>query len=82
MPPYERVDLGLSYQILKKQLQSQRKSVWKNIQSAWVGLDVLNLFQVNNVASYLWIKDITGTTYAIPNYLTSRQLNVKFVVKF
>ena len=46
-----------------------------------------NLFRpiliiINNVISYLWVKDVTNRTYAVPNYLTSRQLNVKLHFEF
>ena len=81
-PAYKRVDFGMSYQLFKTKDQMKRKSVLHWVQSGWIGLDVLNLFQVNNVASYLWITDVTGKTYAIPNYLTSRQLNLKITLKF
>jgi hypothetical protein len=37
--------------------------------------------QVNNVISYNWIEDINGRKYAIPNYLTAREVNVKLMLE-
>ena len=48
----------------------------------WVTLEVFNLLQVNNTISYIWIKDVYDRQYAIPNYLTPRQLNVKLIARF
>ena len=42
----------------------------------------LNLLQVNNTVSYVWVTDIYGRQYAVPNYLTPRQLNIKLVAEF
>ena len=53
------------------------------MESLWVGLEVLNLLQIYNVASYTWVTDITNARqYAVPNYLTSRQLNIRVNVRF
>ena len=82
MPPYKRVDIGFSYQLIKESRRLPAANVFHHLKSVWLGLEVLNLLQVNNVASYSWITASNGTTYAIPNYLTTRQLNVKLIVKF
>lgn len=75
MPPYRRVDLGLS-----KLLLSEKKS--DTFKSIWLHVDVFNLFQISNTISYLWIKDIENNVYAVPNYLTNRQVNVKLRANF
>jgi hypothetical protein len=84
MPSFRRVDIGFSKQLLGASRYSEtntRKS-FRFIKDAWISLEVLNLLQVNNTISYIWIKDVTNRSYAIPNYLTPRQLNVKLVVNF
>ena len=48
----------------------------------WLGLDCLNLFGINNVNSYYWITDVTGQQYAVPNYLTGRQINGRITIEF
>lgn len=76
---YKRVDLGLSYLILGKR-GKQRTGIAQHFKSLWLGIEVFNLLQVNNVISYNWIEDINGRRYAIPNYLTAREVNVKLML--
>lgn len=79
IPAYKRVDIGFSKVIIggaKTKLKS------KTIENMWLGVDVFNLLQINNVISYLWVKDFSNTTYGVPNYLTGRRLNVRLVAKF
>jgi hypothetical protein len=82
MPPYRRVDIGFAYNVLKEGREVKRKNLLNNIQSMWLNIEVLNLLQVNNTVSYTWIKDVTGRQYAVPNYLTRRQLNIKLQIRF
>lgn len=77
-PAYKRADIGMSYRLLKNDEQ-QRKSIFKNI---WLGLDCLNIFGISNVNSYYWITDVTNQQYAVPNYLTGRQVNAKVLFEF
>ncbi len=81
IPPYRRVDMGFSY-LLKDAKKEHKSRLIKGFKNIWVSAEVFNLLQINNVISYLWIKDITNRTYAVPNYLTSRQINVKFHFEF
>ncbi len=81
MPMYRRVDIGFSYQIIKEGKGEERK-YFRFAKSVWLSAEVLNLLAVNNTVSYTWIKDVTSRQYAIPNYLTNRQLNVKLQVRF
>jgi len=81
MPNYKRADLGFSKELLDAK-QAQHKGLLKHFKSLWVGLEIFNLFDINNTVSYLWINDIRGNQYAIPNYLTARKLNVKLSAKF
>ncbi len=82
MPPYRRVDIGFSYQIIKDDKPLRPQNPFHFMKSLWVGLEVYNLLQVQNTLSYYWVQDVTGRSYAIPNYLTNRQLSVKMVVHF
>ncbi len=81
LPPYRRVDLGFSY-LIKDATKHNKSKVIGGFKNIWVSAEVFNLLQINNVISYLWIKDVTNKTYAVPNYLTSRQINVKFHFEF
>jgi hypothetical protein len=82
IPSYRRVDVGFT-KVLKDPehgLNSQSR-IGKKIKSAFLSLEVFNLLDINNVVSYLWIKDVQNNVYGVPNFLTSRTLNLKFTVK-
>jgi hypothetical protein len=82
LPAYVRVDLGFAKQLKDESTKLSPKNPFRFVKSAWVTAEVFNLFQRYNVISYLWIKDVSNRMYAVPNYLTARQLNVKLVVTF
>ncbi len=84
MPSFRRVDIGFSKQLLGASRYSEARpgKFLHFINDAWISLEVLNLLQVNNTISYIWVKDVTNRQYAVPNYLTPRQLNLKLVVNF
>lgn len=78
-PAYKRADIGLSYRLLNNE-GKQRKHI--QLRNIWLGAECLNLFGINNVNSYYWITDVTGGQYAVPNYLTGRQINFRVTVDF
>ena len=82
MPPYRRVDIGFSWQLISEDQKLPQKNLLHYFKSMWLSIEVFNLLAINNTISYLWIKDITDRQYAIPNYLTNRQVNVRLVTKF
>ena len=71
-PAYKRADIGMSYRALKN---------GKTVKNIWLGLDCLNLFGISNVNSYYWVTDVTNRQWAVPNYLTGRQINGKVTVE-
>ena len=77
-PAYKRADIGMSFRALDND-KRERKNMPRNI---WLGVDCLNLFGINNVNSYYWITDVTNHQYAVPNYLTGRQINARVLVEF
>ena len=72
-PAYRRADIGMSSRLLNNE-DRHSKSIFKNI---WIGVDCLNLLGINNVNSYYWITDVTNQQFAVPNYLTGRQINAR-----
>ena len=72
-PAYKRADIGMSYCALRNA---------KGIKGLWLGIDCLNLFGISNVNSYYWVTDVTNTQWAVPNYLTGRQINGKISIEF
>jgi len=77
-PAYKRVDVGLSYRAYDND-DRKKHSIFKNI---WLGVDCLNLFGISNVNSYYWVTDVTNQQYAVPNYLTGRQINGRGIFEF
>ena len=75
---YRRADIGMSYQLLDKG-RHEKKTFLKNVT---LGVDCLNLFGIDNVNSYYWVTDVTNQQYAVPNYLTGRQLNARVLLEF
>ena len=59
----------------------QAKRPIKNIKNMTLGLEIFNLFDNANKISYFWIEDVSSKYYAVPNYLTSRRLNLKLSIK-
>ena len=43
---------------------------------------IFNLFDKQNVISYLWVTDYDNHPYRVPNYLTARQINLKLTILF
>lgn len=84
LPDYKRVDIGFSALLLDgTRTNRPAHSFFGNVQSIWASLEVFNLLGIQNTLSYSWIQDQTsGKTFAVPNRLTSRLLNVKLVVNF
>ena len=81
-PAYKRVDIGMSYRLLDNEDKSNHKPVWRSFRNIWLGIDVFNLLDIHNVNSYYWITDVYNQQYAVPNYLTSRQINARILVEF
>ncbi len=79
---YRRVDIGFSYQVIKENKPLPSAHPLRFMKSLWISAEIFNLLDVNNVVSYLWLKDITNRQYAIPNYLTQRLINIRLVSKF
>jgi hypothetical protein len=86
--PYRRVDISI-FKLLKEEGKQSKIKAFNNLRAAWIGVEVFNLFAIRNTISYLWIKDINSANpdlsstrqFAVPNYLTARLINLKFVVK-
>lgn len=77
-PAYKRVDIGLSYQLVGATTDGVRPyNFWRHFRSIVIALDVFNLFDISNVSGYYWVTDVNGIKYAVPNYLTRRQINVR-----
>jgi len=88
MPSYRRVDIGISKEIIgtsnPNDIRNPKgflKPLGFDVKSIWIGLEIFNLLDINNTISYLCLS-LQTNQYAIPNYLTSRRINVKISAKF
>ena len=80
IPAYRRVDIGFSKVLFDA--KSEKRPNWlKNANSMWASLEIFNLLQVDNTISYVLIKDFSNTVYGVPNYLTGRRVNLRFILK-
>ncbi len=82
MPSYRRVDLGMSYCLLDNTERIHGTGLFRHLRRVWLGLDAFNLLDISNVNSYYWVTDVTNCQYAVPNYLTGRQLNARILIEF
>lgn len=82
-PAYKRVDIGLSYQFIGAPSDKPiTHTFWRHFKSIILGFDVFNILDISNVSSYYWVTDVNNIQYAVPNYLTRRQFNVRLSVEF
>jgi len=81
MPPYRRVDIGMSRLLVAGEDKIMKTGIMKHLKNVWIGVDCFNLLGISNVNSYYWVTDISNTQWAVPNYLTGRQLNIRLTVE-
>jgi hypothetical protein len=81
--PYHRVDIGFGFLLFDDTRRAKRPNHFLRFtESTWLSLEVFNLLQVQNQAGNTWIKTIFNQQYAIPNYLTSRRINLRLKMDF
>ena len=77
-PAYKRVDIGFSYQLVGAPKDGVRPyNFWRHFKDISIALDVFNLLDIANVSGYYWVTDVNNIKYAVPNYLTRRQFNIR-----
>ena len=76
------IDIGASRLLVGGEDKLLQRGIFRNLKSVWIGIDVFNLFDISNVNSYYWVTDITNAQYAVPNYLTRRQINLRLSIDF
>jgi hypothetical protein len=81
-PSYRRVDIGMSYRLLNNEDHDHQHGLAQYLRNVWLGVDCFNLFGLSNVNSYYWVTDVNNQQYAVPNYLTGRQINARFLIEF
>ena len=81
-PSYKRVDIGASRVLASNTDKWLNKSWLKYVKNIWLNVEIFNLFDFKNVNSYYWVMDVNNMQNGVPNYLTSRQFNLKILVDF
>ncbi len=82
MSSYRRVDLGISYRLINNEDRHIYNGAGKSFRNIWLGIDAFNILGISNVNSYYWVTDITNNQFAVPNYLTGRQINARLLFEF
>ncbi|PJJ60400.1 TonB-dependent receptor [Hymenobacter chitinivorans] len=77
---YKRVDLGFSKVLSLNNTGETRRP--GHLESLWLGLEILNVLAANNVAGYSYVQDVNARTYAVPNYLSQRIVNLRVIARF
>lgn len=76
LPDYKRADLGIMYQI-------KNSSKLFNLDEVSVGLEIFNMFNIQNTITNTWVRDVySKRQYSIPNYLSPRIFNLNMDIKF
>lgn len=82
LPQYIRVDIGFSALLLNGEKHPDKK-LYNSFKNIWFSAEVFNLLGIQNTLSYTWVQDQSSKrTFAVPNRLTSRLINVKLIVDF
>lgn len=87
LPPYRRVDLGITKVIKSKNSALPAKNFFSHFGEIIAGIEVFNLLDINNTISYLWLSTVNNLSgqmrhFAVPDYLTGRSLNFKISATF
>jgi CarboxypepD_reg-like domain/TonB-dependent Receptor Plug Domain len=83
MKAYHRVDIGFSYMLFdRSKLERNPHHFLRFTRSTWLSFEAFNLMEVANEANRTWVKTIFRQQFAIPNYLTSRRLNLRLKMEF
>jgi len=78
---YRRADVGFSYVFKDESIKSNK--VWLSpFKEFSLGLEIFNLFNNQNAITNTWVRDVyTKSQYGIPNYMTTRVFNIKWIAR-
>ena len=80
---YRRADLGISH-IFVDENTTYPEGHWLNgVEGLSVGFEIYNLFNNQNSITNTWVRDVESKQqYAVPNFMTSRILNINVKARF
>jgi hypothetical protein len=87
MPAYKRVDIGFIKVIKEEGVVMNENRIFKPFKGVLLSAEIFNLLGNNNTISYLWVKTVSNLEgvpglFAVPNFLTSRRLNIRISFRF
>jgi hypothetical protein len=81
--PYIRADIGFSALLLDNDKSNRRShNPFRKLDNIWATLEIFNVIDRENTISYLFVKDFSNVTYAMPQRLTPRLINLKLITRF
>lgn len=81
--PYLRADMGFSALLLDADKSKRRShSPFIGFENIWASFEIFNIIDRSNTISYRLVKDFANNTYALPNKLTPRLLNIKIAARW
>lgn len=80
---YKRADLGISHIFVDAENRYPEKHWLYRFKELVVGFEIYNLFNNQNAITNTWVRDVDSKQqFAVPNFMTSRVLNIKFSMRF
>ncbi|RDY61029.1 TonB-dependent receptor [Flagellimonas nanhaiensis] len=80
---YKRADIGISYIFADEKNRYSQGHWLHKFKELSIGLEIFNMFNNQNSITNTWVRDVdTQQQFAVPNFLTSRVLNLKFGMRF
>ena len=79
---YKRADLGISYIFAGKNKTHDENHWLHSFKELSLGFEIFNLFNNQNAITNTWVRDVDSKNeFAVPNFLTSRILNLRLRVR-
>lgn len=79
---YKRADLGISHIFVEKNKRYGKEHWLGSFKELSVGFEIFNLFNNQNSITNTWVRDADSKNeFAVPNFLTSRVLNLRLQMR-
>jgi hypothetical protein len=79
---YKRADLGISYIFVDKNKMYGSHHWLRSFKELSIGFEIFNLFNNQNSITNTWVRDVDSKNeFAVPNFLTSRVLNLRLQMR-
>ena len=80
---YRRADLGISYIFVDTNKKYPKNHWLSQFEELNVGFEIFNLFNNQNSITNTWVRDVESKQqFAVPNFMTTRVLNLKVRMRF